>query len=82
MAQLAPPGPPPQLLLAEDDGRRRFRFRLQQVSLSVLTLFITAWFISLGPIPGILAVLVAKHVLVAILLMGLGVDAPKEADVR
>jgi hypothetical protein len=34
----------------------------------------------MGPIPAILALLVAKHVLVAILVMGLGVDASRAAE--
>jgi hypothetical protein len=81
MAQMAPPAVPPCVALADDDGRRRFRFRLQQMSYAMLTIFITAWFCSLGPIPAILSLLVAKHVLVAILLMGLGVDAPRTTRV-
>jgi hypothetical protein len=44
---------------------------------SLLTILITAWLISLGPIPGIIAVVTAKHVLVAIFVMGIGVDAKK-----
>jgi hypothetical protein len=79
MSQLAPPGPPTLVGVTDDDRRRRLRFRLWQTSLTVLTLFITAWFVSMGPIPAILALLVAKHVLVAILLMGMGVDAPRQA---
>ncbi len=75
MAQMAPPEPPLQVTLADDDGLRRLRFRLWQISLSLLIILITVWFFTLGPIPGILALLVAKHVLVAILLMGLGVDS-------
>jgi hypothetical protein len=81
MAQMAPPEAPPALALADDDGRRRFQFRLRQLSYSMLTIFITAWFCSLGPIPAILSLLVAKHILVAILLMGLGVDAPRSSRV-
>lgn len=77
MSNLAPPppGPPPELILADDDGLRRLRFRMWQIGASVLIVLVTVWFFTLGPIPGILALLVAKHLLVAILLMGLGVDA-------
>jgi len=77
---MAPPGPPPRVAIDDGDDLRRLRFRLWQTSLSVTTILATAWFFTLGPIPGILAVMVAKHVLVAILVMGLGVDAPQEID--
>ena len=39
------------------------------------TVGVTAWICTFGWIPAILALLTAKHVLVAILVMGLGVDA-------
>jgi hypothetical protein len=84
MAQLAPPQPPthfpPVVALADDDGLQRLRFRLWQLSLTALTLVITAWFCSFGWAPAILALLVAKHVLVAILVMGLGVDARQSTN--
>ena len=51
-------------------------FRLKQVAWTAVTVFLTAWFCTMGPIPAILALVVAKHVLVAILLMGMGVDRP------
>ncbi len=79
MAHLAPPPSPPLVWVFEDDRYRRLRFRLWQLFLTALTVLITAWFVSLGPIPAILSLLVAKHVLVAILVMGLGVDAPVDA---
>jgi hypothetical protein len=63
-----------------DDRLKRVHFRLWQVLLTALTILITGWFISMGPIPAILALLVAKHVLVAILVMGLGVDASRAAE--
>jgi hypothetical protein len=47
--------------------------------MTALTVVITAWFCTLGWIPAVLALMVAKHVLVAILVMGLGVDAPDPA---
>jgi hypothetical protein len=76
MAHLAPPPRPPRVALAEDDDRlRRVRLRLWQVLMTALTVLITAWFCTLGWIPAVLALMVAKHVLVAILVMGLGVDA-------
>jgi hypothetical protein len=78
MNQIAPPEIPPRVALSDDDGIHRMRLRLWQLSMTVLTVVLTAWFIALGPIPGIIAVLTAKHVLVAIYVMGIGVDAPRE----
>ncbi len=49
----------------------RFEFRLRQVQLTALTVMLTAWCFTLGPIPAIIAVLVAKHILVAILVAGI-----------
>ena len=80
MSQLAPPPAPPAVALDGDDRLKRVHFRLWQLLLTALTILITGWFISMGPIPAILALLVAKHVLVAILVMGLGVDASREAE--
>jgi hypothetical protein len=51
--------------------------RLTQVMASMVTVFATAWVCTLGIIPAIIALSIAKHVLVAILMMGLGVDAPR-----
>jgi hypothetical protein len=61
--------------LSDDDGARRVQFRLSQMGLTALTVLITAWCCTLGWAPAIVALVVAKHVLVAILVMGLGVDA-------
>jgi hypothetical protein len=47
-----------------------------QVLASTVTALVTIWLCTFGPIPAILALMVAKHILVAILVMGLGVDAP------
>ena len=82
MAQLAPPPLPPRVALDEGDDRlRRVRMRLWQLLLTALTVLITGWFCSLGWVPAILALMVAKHVLVAILVMGLGVDAADPANI-
>jgi hypothetical protein len=74
MSQLAPPQSPPPLAFDEGDSIRRLRFRLWQVMLSSLTIMATAWLCTFGWIAAIVALLIAKHVLVAILVMGLGVD--------
>jgi hypothetical protein len=63
----------------DDDRRKRFRMRLTQATATLVTLLLTAWCCTLGAIPAIVALAVAKHVLVAVLMMGLGVDAPRVA---
>ena len=74
MKQMAPPIFPPPVTLDEGDGPNRVQFRLWQIALTALTVLVTAWFCTFGWVPAILALLVAKHVLVAILVMGIGVD--------
>ncbi|MFO0809244.1 MAG: hypothetical protein U0746_11505 [Gemmataceae bacterium] len=74
---LIPPEPPALVALGDDDGAARLRMRLHQVSWSAITVFATAWCCTLGTVPALLALAVAKHVLVAILVMGLGVDADR-----
>jgi hypothetical protein len=74
-----PPLPPKPFLLSEDDGLRRLNFRLWQILYTAITLVITLWFVTMGPIPAILAIMVAKHVLVAVLVRGLDVNiSPRE----
>jgi hypothetical protein len=70
MAITAPPQPPPLVTFADGDGIRRVRFRLWQVLLTAATIFTTTWFCTFGIIPAILALMVAKHILVAILIVG------------
>ncbi len=77
MQLLAPPPLPPQTTTSDDDGRDRFRLRLTQVMATLYTVLITGWLCTLGPLVAIIALATAKHVLVAILMMGLGVDAPR-----
>jgi len=78
MALLAPPPLPPRVALSDNDGLRRLHVRLWQITVSALTVFLTAWCCTLGALPAIIALMIAKHILVAILVMGLGVDAPTE----
>jgi hypothetical protein len=75
MKSIVPP-PPVPVSLADDGDSQRLRLRLHQITLTAITVFITAWCVTLGAIPAVLSLSVAKHVLVAILVMGLGVDAP------
>jgi hypothetical protein len=79
MALMTPPPRPPRVALGEDDGLRRVRLRLWQINASAITVFLATWCWTLGPIPAIVAVMVAKHVLVAIVVVGLGVNAPVDA---
>jgi hypothetical protein len=57
---------------------RRIHFRLWQISLSSATVLITGWCYTLGPLAAIIATVIAKHVLVAILAAGL--DLPDEPE--
>ena len=76
MAFLAPPPKPPRVALGDHDRLRRVRLRLWQISASAVTVLLSAWCCTLGAIPAVVALLVAKEVLVAILLVGLRVDTP------
>ena len=71
MPYLAPPSPPEPAIARFDENLRRIHFRLWQIVMTVLTVAITGWFVTLGFLPAILALMVAKHVLVAILAVGL-----------
>lgn len=73
MALIEPPPLPPDIAIGENDRIRRVNYRLFQIVCCALTVFVTAWFCTLGAVPAILAIMIAKHVLVAILLMGSGI---------
>ncbi len=75
---MPPPAPPAMVALADDDRVRLVSQRIRMVFLCVVVVLGTAWCFTLGVVPGVLAAMVAKHILVAILAMGLGVD--KERD--
>jgi len=79
MSLLAPPEPPLRVAL-DDNHRQRFWFRHWLLVWTVLTILVTGWFVSLGPVPAILALVVAKHILVALLAVGLGVDQNPEVE--
>jgi hypothetical protein len=78
MSILAPPPAPPRIASGDDGRTKKLRLRLGQTMATMVTLLITAWICSFGAIPAIVALVTAKHVLVAILLMGMGVDASRE----
>jgi hypothetical protein len=72
MAQLLPPPPIASVAAGDDDRRRRLQFRLWQLLMSTITVLVAVWFTSFGkPLVTILAWVIAKHILVAILLFGL-----------
>jgi hypothetical protein len=75
MAVLAPPPAPPSVSVCDHDGLRRYRERVFQVLATVVTVLVTGWICTYGAIPAILALMVAKHILVAILVWGLNIDA-------
>lgn len=78
---LAPPPRPPRVALDDGDSHRRLRKQLQMWTLTAVTILFTGWLCTYGVIASVLALAVAKHVLVAILVMGLGVDS-KQVQVR
>jgi hypothetical protein len=75
MAVLAPPPAPPRIDLGDNDGLGRYRLRWTQATTTVVTVVATGWLCTLGVIPAIIGLMTAKHVLVAVLVMGLGVDS-------
>jgi hypothetical protein len=70
MATMTPP-PVQQVTAGGDDRRERLQFRLWQLCMSTLTILAAVWFTMYGTLAAILAWVVAKHILVAILMMGL-----------
>lgn len=74
MATVAPPPASPPVGMDDDGGVQRLHQRLFQIMASIVTVVATGWVCTLGILPAIIALMVAKHILVAILLGGLGVD--------
>ena len=75
MSLLAPPRPPVSVTV-DDDNLRRLQFRLWQILMAAITVLLTTWFMTFGVVPAIIALMIAKHVLVAILVQGM--DQPKQ----
>lgn len=69
-----------QLALGDHDGYRKLRARLWLLSMTFLTILVTAWFCMMGALAAIIALVVAKHILVALLVMGLGMDEAHAAE--
>jgi hypothetical protein len=87
MSQIAPPRPP-LIALSDDAGARRLRFHLWQVLTTGFTVLVTAWFCTLGflsksalgAMSAIIALMIAKHVLVALLIIGSDRRKEQEAE--
>jgi hypothetical protein len=81
MPQIASP-PPPALgvALADEDRSGRLHAQLWLWWMTFLTVLATAWCFTLGPIPAIISIVAAKHVLVALLVMGMDLRAQSQAD--
>ncbi len=77
MSSLAQPPLPPGVSFSDDDRMRRLRLRLVQVMASSITIVGTVWLCMLDAIVGIIGLMVAKHILVAVLMMEVGVDGPR-----
>jgi hypothetical protein len=71
MAQLTPPLPPVRVLTGDDDSRQRLQFRLWQMWVATVTILVAIWLTTHGTLAAILAWVVAKHILVALYMMGL-----------
>ena len=59
----------------------RLRVQKTQVLAAMATVLATAWICTMGAIPAIFALVTAKHVLVAIMAMGLGINAPRRKTI-
>jgi hypothetical protein len=79
MAVLVPPPAPPAppIIAVDDYDRRRFRVRMVKLTATFITILISGWLFTLGMVPGILGLIVAKHILIAIYLMGSGIHDPR-----
>ena len=60
MIKMTPPPDIPVIALDDRPGGH-LHFRMKQVMWTTVTVFLTAWFCTMGPIPAILALVIAKH---------------------
>ena len=82
MSSMMPPVNPPGLGYTDSDDVRRIKFRLWQIAMAAGTLVISAWFCTLGILATIITLLVAKHILVAILVAGLNYPGGSKSELR
>jgi hypothetical protein len=76
MPPVLPPRPPTSVGVTDHDGLNHLQFRLWQILATAITLLISGWFCTMGVMPAILTVFITKHVLVAILAVGLQSPLP------
>ena len=73
-----PPAPPlPPIVAVDDFDRRRFRMRSVKLTAAFVTVVLSGWLFTFGMLPGVLGLLVAKHMLIAIYLVGSGIHDPR-----
>ena len=82
MSRVMPPANPPGVGYTDSDDVKRIKFRLWQIAMAAITLVVSAWFCTLGVLAAIITLLVAKHVLVAIVVAGLNMPAGPKDEVR
>jgi hypothetical protein len=72
MSQLMPPAPPAVVFAGDDDRHERLHFRMFQLMTATLTILVAVWLTTFGsPLVTILTWVTVKHILVAVLMMGL-----------
>jgi hypothetical protein len=80
MSRIGPPRPSPQVNLDDDAPLRRVHFRLWQISLAAVVVAVTCWSYTLHFALGLSATFLAKHILVAILAVGLDLPPVRERE--
>jgi hypothetical protein len=74
VANIIPPPKPPAVAAGDHVPSRRLQFRLWQVVVCSITVFVAGWCFTLHAAVGFTAAFLAKHVIVAVLAMGLGLE--------
>jgi hypothetical protein len=62
--------------MGDDDRLKRLRLRLMQTMATMVTVVATGWLCTLGAVPAIIALMTAKHILVAVLMMNMEIGQP------
>jgi hypothetical protein len=80
MSRLGPPQPGRHIDLDDNEPLRRVHFRLWQISISAVVIVVTCWSYTLHFALGLSATFLAKHILVAVLAVGLHLPPQREHD--